>query len=156
MSGRDRCGDFIYIIPHSCGIKALYPTLGAHNEYVAELLEFLLNNNYFQLLGVNYHQLRGTCMGAPWAPAYMCLHLWLRYIDVLMVWRGTIEQLADFMQELNQNERNIGYTYSHHEVTLPFLNLQIAIEGTKIIKKCFEKKWRLICCYKPKAIIPDP
>lgn len=101
-------------------------------------------------------------MGAPWAPAYVCLnlglweeeevvykssmyldhcHLWLRYIDdILMVWSGKIEQLTDFMQELNQNERNIGHTYSHQQVTLSFLDLQISIEETKIITKKFRKE----------------
>lgn len=83
-----------------------HPLLGAQNEFIVELLQFMLNNNVFQFLGKYYQQVRGTSMGAPWAPSYACLHLglweeeviykmtmylshcclWLRYIhDVLMV-----------------------------------------------------------------------
>lgn len=68
-----------------------------------------MQHNCFQFLGINYQQIRGTVMGAPWAPSYACLHLglwekdlvysssmylshcclWLRYIDdVFMVWGG--------------------------------------------------------------------
>lgn len=70
---------------------------------------FMLEHNCFQFLGVNYQQIRGTSMGAPWAPSYACLHLglwedevvyassmylshcrlWLRYMDdVIMIWGG--------------------------------------------------------------------
>lgn len=65
----------------------------------------------------------------------------LRYIDdVLAVWSGTIEDLVCFMQELNLNDRNIKLTYSHHEKTLPFLDLQICTEGTRLISKTFRKE----------------
>lgn len=136
-----------------------YPLLGAHNKYVAELLEFMLSNN-LQFLGVKYHQQRGTCMGAPWAPTYMCLHLglwveevvykssmylghcllWLRYIDdVLLVWSGTVEP-TEFLLQLNMNKRNIRLTYSHREVSLPFLDLLLTIKGSKIITLTFCKE----------------
>lgn len=90
-------------VAHFLGKKFLLQ--GAHNEFVVETLEFMLNHN-FQFLGTSYQQLRGTSMGAPWAPAYACLHLglweeeiiyvylrhsllWIRYInDVLMLWGG--------------------------------------------------------------------
>lgn len=103
-------------ILHEWGISAVYfldkyfPEMRAQNEFIIELLELALKHNFFQFSGVNYQQLCGTSMGAPWAPAYACLHLgwweeevvytlsmylnhacvWLRYIkDVLMVWSGT-------------------------------------------------------------------
>lgn len=126
-------------IPHQRGIAAVVHFLeqdnsliGAQNEFVAELLEFMLNNNFFQFLGLYYHQQRGTCMGAPWTPSYACLHLglweeevvfkssmylghcrlWLRYIDdVLIIWRGTVEEIMDFLSQLNINDRNIKLTY---------------------------------------------
>lgn len=82
-------------------------------------------------------------MGAPWALAYACLHLglweeealykssmylghfllWLRYINVPLVWSGKVDQLTEFLSQLNQNERNITLAYSSHEVTLLFLDL---------------------------------
>lgn len=69
-------------IPHEWGLRGVmhfleqkFPELGAHIEFVVETLEFMLENNCFQFLGVNYKQPRGTSMRAPWAPSYACLHL---------------------------------------------------------------------------------
>lgn len=155
-------------IPHHCGIEATmffldlhYPQQGAQNEFIGELLEFMLNNNFFQFLGHYYQQIRGTSMGAPWAPSYACLHLgfweemmvyqsslylshsllWLRYIDdVLMVWTGSVKQLEDFMSELNSNNQNIRLTYTYHPETLSFLDLSIRRSGNEIVTSTFRKK----------------
>lgn len=72
-------------------------------------------------------------MGAPWAPAYACLHLgwweesdvyclsmylrhvhrWLRYTDdVLVIWGGTMEVLHQLISEFNINERKIRLIYT--------------------------------------------
>lgn len=118
-------------IPHEWGISAVYtfleklfPTMGAQNEFVIELLEIALKNNFFQFVGLNYQQIQGTSMGAPWAPSYACLHLgcweeevvyastmylghartWLRYINnVLVIWEGSRADLTAFMEELGHN-----------------------------------------------------
>lgn len=103
--------------------------MGAQNEFILELLEMALKNNYFQFASHYYRQLRSTSMGAP---AYGCLHLgwweedtvytlsmyqshahlWLWYIDdVLMVWTGTRQELVDFMDILGHITRNICLTY---------------------------------------------
>lgn len=100
-----------------------YPQYSPQNKFLIELLEFALLN-FFQFSAQNYQQIRGTSMGAAWAPEYACLHLglweeeevfnslmyrdhvhtWLRYIDdVLMVWKGTLEDLHMFIDQLNQN-----------------------------------------------------
>lgn len=47
-----------------------YPTLGAQNKFIIELLELALKNNSFQFTGFYYQQIRGTAMGAPWALTY--------------------------------------------------------------------------------------
>lgn len=112
------------------------------------MLEFMLTNNCFQFMGSNYRQKRGTSMGARWAPAYACLHLGLweeknvfrfsMYIDeVLMVWAGSVEDLDQFINELNENAMNISLTYTHHEKSLPFLGLNIRIENNRILTKIF-------------------
>lgn len=68
-------------IPHEWGLKGVkyllenkFALLGVQNELI-EILEFMLEHNCFQFLGINYQQLRGTSMGALWAPSYACLHL---------------------------------------------------------------------------------
>lgn len=136
-------------IPHKWGIKAVqyfldskFFQLAAQNEFIVDLLQFMLDNNCFQFLGQYYRQIRGTSMGAPWAPACACLHLglwelecvypsslhlshcllWLRYIDdVIMIWGGTPLELTSFIEELNNNNRNITYFFlgSCHS-TLPW------------------------------------
>lgn len=69
-------------IPHEWGILAVhhfldrsFPLMGAQNEFILQLLDMALNNNFFKFAEHYYQQLRGTSMGAPWAPAYACLHL---------------------------------------------------------------------------------
>lgn len=122
-------------IPHQWGLRAVYhfleskfPLLASQNEFIVDILKFMLEHNCFQFLGVNYRHIRDTRMGAPWAPSYACLHLglwerdlvysssmylghcllWLRYIDnMYMVWGGTPQDLTLFINELNDNERNI-------------------------------------------------
>lgn len=98
-------------IPNNWGILAVahflelyYPEM-TQNKFTLELLKFMLNNIYFQLMGMNYQQICGTSMGPLWAPAHACLHLglweredvyqlpmylghvlqWLRYIDDILI-----------------------------------------------------------------------
>lgn len=152
-------------IPHIWGPKATqhfldnkFPLQATQNEFIIDLLQFMLDNNCFQFLGVYYRQIRGTSMGAPWAPSYACLHLglwklecvypslmylghcllWLRYIDdVIMLWNGASEDLVTFMEELNSNDRNIRLTYTYNSETLSFLDLFINIEGGKLQTRTF-------------------
>lgn len=114
-------------IPHEWGISAVfhffekhYSTMGAQNEFIIELLDLALKHNYFQFLGNSFQQRCSTSMGAPWAPAYACLHLrwweeevvygspmylghartWLRYInDILMIWESSTTELKAFMDK---------------------------------------------------------
>lgn len=109
------------LVPHKLVTEAVgtflerhYRECGSQNEFLVDLLIFALDNNFFQFFSRFYHQTKSTSMGAPWAPAYACLHLglweedlvftspmnlghvhtWLRYIDdVLMIWRGDVESL---------------------------------------------------------------
>ncbi|XP_040203584.1 uncharacterized protein LOC120935601 [Rana temporaria] len=54
-------------IPHEIGITAVqtfldeaYPLAGPQNEFIAEMLEFALNNNNFQFMGTYYRQIRDS------------------------------------------------------------------------------------------------
>lgn len=126
-----------------------------------ELLEFALNNNFFQFASKFYQQIKGTSMGAAWAPAYACLHLgrweeeevfncpmylshvhtWLRYIDdVLVIWTGDLDALHKFVDQLNTNERNIRLTYTYDRSKLSFLDLLIGLKGGVISTSTFRKE----------------
>lgn len=66
---------------------------------------------------------------------------WLRYIDdVLMIWRGTLDNLHDFMRELNTNQGNIRLTYNFDQRKLSFLDLQITLENGQLSTCTFRKK----------------
>lgn len=99
-------------------------------------------------------------MGAPWAPAYACLHLglweedlvftlpmymshvhtWLRYIDdVMMVWRGDVTSLETCKSELNCNDRNIKLTFTHDKEYIAFLDLKISVGEQTLTTKTFRK-----------------
>lgn len=155
-------------IPHSYGIQSVetfldvhYPQFGSQNEFLTELLEFALYNNFFQFSKQNYQQIRGTSMGAAWAPAYACLHLglweeeevfnspmylghvhtWLRYIeDVFMVWRGNLKDLRLFIDHLNQNKRNIHLTCTCDQIEISFLVLWITVEEGQLHTRTFRKE----------------
>lgn len=98
-------------------------------------------------------------MGAPWAPAYTCLHLglweqsvvyhssmylghaflWLRYIDDIFIWNGGVQELQEFLSELNINDNNIRLTYTYDSNPLPFLDLLITIKGGRLETKAYRK-----------------
>lgn len=92
-----------------------------------------------------YQQIRGASMGAPWAPAYTCLHLgyweekvvaqsemyqshvltWLHYIDdVLVSWGSFLQQFKLLVDELN-----INLTYMIDERQISFLDLADEIQS---------------------------
>lgn len=63
--------------PQKWGLKAVQyfltekcSLLSAQNKFIVDTLEFMLEHNCFQFLCVNFQQIRGTSMGAPWAPSY--------------------------------------------------------------------------------------
>lgn len=140
-------------IPQDWGLRAVsffletaHPDFGAQNEFILELLELALTNNYFQFLNGYYQQMRGTAMGAPWAPSYACLHLglwerdvvykmpmylsrvltWLRYIDdIIMVWLGDRKELDEFLSTLNKKDRNIVLTHVIDPIQFPSLTCRL-------------------------------
>lgn len=99
-------------------------------------------------------------MGAPWTPGYACSHLgcleeevvyaspmylshvrlWLRYIDdVLMLWEGPDEDLSLFMDELNNNSRNIRLTFTADAHDISFLDLLIRLGNSYLSTQTFRK-----------------
>lgn len=67
--------------------------------------------------------------------------MWLRYIDDhLMIRGGTPQELIQFIDELNTNDRNIKLTFSFHSQTLPFLDPTIGVENGRITTKTYRKQ----------------
>lgn len=100
-------------------------------------------------------------MWAAWEPTYACLqlglweeegvftslmyqdhvHMWLRYIDdVLLLWRGDLENLHNIIGQLNDNIRNIHLTYTYDREQISFLDLWISMEKRLICTRTFCKE----------------
>ncbi|XP_043935226.1 plexin-B3-like [Protopterus annectens] len=141
-------------IPHKYGLEALsfwldqaslYQPL--FNSFLVELAKFVLTSNVFCYQDKCYWQVKGTAMGASFAPIYADLFIafvehhiiynshniylehidiWRRYLDdCWMVWRGDIPGLMDFISYLNNNIWGLEFTlhYDHNAIT--FLDVAI-------------------------------
>ena len=112
---------------------------------LVEFSKLILHNNYIYVkeFDVVYHQVHGLAMGSPFAVSianiFMCrlecplvskfaskLELYKRFIDDLFfVWRGTLETLNNFLEELNNVGPMIKLTWVISEKSVDFLDLHI-------------------------------
>lgn len=87
------------------------------------------------------------------------LCFWLRYIDdTLMLWEGTQDGLSQFLDELNQNSRNIRLTFVADTQEISFLDLLIHLEkgnpSTQTFRKSMEANTLLQAdSHYPKSLI---
>lgn len=135
-------------------LKRHSPLLCAQRKFLIKCVDFCLKNNYFWHNQKYYKQLTGVAMGAKFAPsvanAFMAqwedssvhtntppqLMLYKRYIDdLIIIWNGDRTTLEEFLDQLNTNDRNIALQWNIHEQHIDFLDLDIRIEGEKILTK---------------------
>ncbi|CAJ0956764.1 unnamed protein product [Ranitomeya imitator] len=154
-------------INHDMGLKAVsffleHNSTGdrGHDQFILDLLFFVLDKNYFVFDGTFYRQVKGTAMGARCAPSYANLFLgwweesvvfehgafkahckkWLRFIDdVIMFWTGTEEDYHLFLADLNNNLLNIRLTSHLSRTSVEFLDLKIILDGSYIATTLFRK-----------------
>ena len=59
--------------------------------------------------------------------------VWLRYIDdILFIWTHVKEHLETFLQELNNFNPDLKFTYESNEKEIPFLDLKGKLNQGKI------------------------
>ena len=58
--------------------------------------------------------------------------LWFRYIDIFFNWTHGKEQLETFLQELNNFNPDLKFTYESNEKEIPFLYLKVQLNEGKI------------------------
>lgn len=154
-------------IPHQFGLMATEYFLSgdplANPRQVAFILEatrFCLHHNYFQFEEDFYLQVKGTAMGANFAPSYANLamgywethHIWKnnpfssnivffgRYIDdIVIIWEGSMELIGEFVTYCNQNTYGLSFTHVADTTTLAFLDLELGFHDGTIIAKNFTK-----------------
>ncbi|CAN2391269.1 hypothetical protein PRIEUP_LOCUS1308, partial [Pristimantis euphronides] len=152
-------------IDHGLGIEAVKNFLRGdplmpirQQDFLLDLLRFVLTHNYFSFEDMIFLQTKGTAMGAKCAPSYANLFmgafeeffningrsntvLYKRYIDdLLLIWRGSHDSLKSLVFELNQNNWGLEFTSTIHESNIVFLDLDISICNNTIITKTFFKK----------------
>ena len=115
-----------------------------------KIAEFVLKNNYFEFGNKIKQQISGTAIGTKFAPPYVCIfmsdletkflegqHLqplvWLRYIDyIFLIWTHGEESLKKFLEELNDFNQYIKFTYEYSAKSVPFLDLKVGLKDGKI------------------------
>lgn len=141
-------------IPHHVGLEAMTHYLKQRpaeilppTEFLIDLVEIILSNNFFKYSGKYFLQLQGTAMGSAFAPSYACLvmglweekfintnlnpfyskiALWKRYIDdAVMIWKGDVKDLNNFLEYVNSSTNYLSFTMEHDAHSLNFLDLTI-------------------------------
>ena len=164
-------------IPHKDGIEAFEKALNCRSpeekiimptEYLIECLDLVLTGNIFIFNDELFIQKIGTAMGTKVAPTYACLFMgnfedeflnekwngvlpksWLRYIDdIFFLWNGSVEDLEEFMKEINCHNNHIKFTaqYDVKTKSVPFLDMQVSIDEKGFIPSLSTS---LFCCTYP-------
>ena len=61
------------------------------------------------------------------------MYVWLRYIDdVFFIWTHGEKELHKFMEDLNNHQSNIKFTYTFSKNCVPFLDLVVQLSGGEL------------------------
>lgn len=140
-------------IPQEEGIQAALDHLYIRNpeadllpfprSVAKEILQIVLQHNYFEFNSCMHKQVRGTAMGTKMAPAFANLFmdtletdflskeiikplLWQRYIDdIICIWPGEREELTRMLDRLNLHHNTIKFTFDISDSTAVFLDLEL-------------------------------
>lgn len=142
-------------IPHDLGVAAVGHVLRQKattewkfNNFILEMLDFILRHNVFLFRGSHYLQVQGVAMGTCCAPSYANLYLgewekgfltndeltmytehvilWQRYIDdIFLIWNGPEEALKSCLKAMNHNTMNLFFTMSYDHQQINFLDVTI-------------------------------
>lgn len=157
-------------IPHREIIRAVTLTLEArqtpHNpptNTILELVNFLLNNTFFEFNEVIYQQIKGVPMGSCASPTLACLFMvhfeqaflqkqiikpiyFGRFIDdVFIIANDTYQQIISFLHNMNNEQTHTKFTWSISKKQAIFLDLRIYKEQQSdnsytLVSDLFEKK----------------
>jgi hypothetical protein len=149
-------------IPHADmkeAIREHYREDGPPAETVVEVADHVLDNNVFSFEDTYYQQIHGTAMGTPMAPSVANLFMasleyklleqspvdiqrefWKRFIDdIFLLWMGTDEELASFMEFINSFHPTIKFTHQSSSEKVSFLDISISLENGFLQTDLFTK-----------------
>ena len=150
-------------IPHEEGIKAVETTLarkGLPTRVIITFLRLILTLNNFIFNTINYLQIKGCAMGTKCAPTYANIFmgifeetyiyglikehckLYLRYIDdIFLIWTGTINELKDFIEKINQVHPSIKFDFNFSKQKVNFLDTTVTKDSNgKLITSLYKKE----------------
>ncbi|XP_078518179.1 uncharacterized protein LOC144782740 [Lissotriton helveticus] len=156
-------------IPQDETLEVIEELLGARDlnsitpvSLIMELASIAMKENFFQFEERCYLQTSGTSMGSIFAPslANLCMHkfeqdhvlnattnpyltsvrVWKRYIDdILVVWRGSEQDLMLFHEWLNNRNNFLRFTIEHNQYSLAFLDLLITAAPEALKSELYRK-----------------
>ncbi|XP_069464765.1 uncharacterized protein [Ambystoma mexicanum] len=155
-------------IPQQAAIDCVYEYLVETNretkappEFIIELMTLALCKNFFEFDKQFYLQIKGTAMGAAFAPSLAILFMakfeknfiyntinpwkdnikqWRRYIDdVICLWEGTEHTLQNFFVWLNTCSIDIQFTMECSHTRINFLDLTIGHNQGRLTCNTFRK-----------------
>ena len=121
-----------------------YPDIDRPDNFIILLLRISLFKNDFAFNGKYYRQIKGVAMGKQYAPNFANLYMsrweehvlkvlpgpkpkiWLRYIDdIFGIWEGSLKDLLNFIQSINNFDKNIQVSGNTSFSDIQFLDLVI-------------------------------
>ncbi|XP_069484193.1 serine/threonine-protein kinase 38-like isoform X1 [Ambystoma mexicanum] len=131
-------------------------------NFIVELLELALRNNFFTFDEIFYLQISGTAMGAAFAPSLAVIFMseyeqqlifntnnpfhekisrWFRYIDdIIFIWRGDETALENFLEWINSQTSEIQFSLERSNRDINFLDLTISVKENKLLCSLFQKE----------------
>ncbi|XP_073481353.1 uncharacterized protein [Aquarana catesbeiana] len=133
------------------GMKNLSDLQLKQRKFILEGLRMAMGYNFFWHNHKYYRQIKGVGMGNKYAPSvaniflskweeediygrcWPHLLLYKRYIDdILIIWKGSREQLEEFIQFISGNKYGVKFTATVHQQKINFLDLEIYKNGNKL------------------------
>ena len=141
-------------IPQSECIDIIYNEMQANRHLmlfdpnlIIHLLHTNITNNFFTFATYIFQQTTGTAMGAAFSPTIANIFMSVfirkflntqkikplilkRYIDdIFFIWANNLEELVEFLSDLNKFHPSIHFTHQHSSTSIDFLEITI-FKGT--------------------------
>lgn len=170
-------------IPHDIGLIALESFLDTRldcsppTSFLRDMAKLVLTKNYFLFNNDYFLQVRGTAMGATFAPDYANLFmgflerkhihtnnpfadniiLYKRYIDDLfLIWRGTEAELSNFHCYMNNLVDSINFSLEYDSNKIHFLDTWAVRDTNRLYTTLYRKPTDKNSCLHAKSFHPEP